>query len=143
MSLTAQQRSILRGLDQGAYFNAVHSAARELIEMGLAREDWGRLAITEAGVVAIRRPHPIISDHVADLSVAIDPMSNPMATPVTPLTGEQVEALSQLQVDVRATDVSEWRQRALKAAGVASGKTGEWPTPVWVEEFINAFDDSR
>ena len=147
MSLTAQQRSILRGLDQGAYFNAVHSAARELIEMGLAREDWGRLAITEAGVVAIRRPagelHHVISEHVADLSAGIDPMSNPMATPVTPLTGEQVEALSQLQVDVRATDVSEWRQRALKAAGVASGKTGEWPTPIWVEEFINAFDESR
>jgi len=143
MSLTAQQRSILRGLDQGAYFNAVHSAARELIEMGLAREDWGRLAITEAGVESIRRPHHTLSEHVADLSAGIDPMSNPMSTPAPQLTAEELKRLVELQVDVRATDVSEWRQRALKAAGVASGKTGEWPTPAWVEEFINAFDESR
>jgi hypothetical protein len=67
-------------------------------------------------------------------------MSNPMSTPAPALTGEQLKGLAELQVDARATDVSVWRQRALKAAGAASGKTGEWPTPMWVEEFINALE---
>jgi hypothetical protein len=36
--------------------------------------------------------------------------------------------------------MSDWRRRCVEAAGIASGKTGEWPTPLWVEEFIHALE---
>ena len=147
--VSAEALAALAALEHGARFNLVHTISRELMEGGLAVASFGRLEITELGRTALRRTHartfiPAPAG-VSDLSHhgVADPMSNPMATPPRQLTAEELKSLSQLQVDVRATDVSEWRQRAMKAAGVASGKTGEWPTPVWVEEFINAFDDSR
>ena len=145
--VSAEALAALAALEQGATFNTTHTIARELMALSLAFEDFGRLQITEQGRVYLRRSntHRVFipaAEGVADLSQSgvIDPMSNPMGTPVPQLTGEQLKGLVELQVDVRVSDVSVWRQRALMAAGVASGKTGEWPRPEWVEEFINALE---
>jgi len=144
--VSAEALAALAALEHGARFNLVHTISRELMEGGLAVASFGRLEITELGRTALRRTHARTfiapAEGVSDLSRSrvIDPMSNPMGTPVPQLTGEQLKGLVELQVDVRVSDVSVWRQRALMAAGVASGKTGEWPRPEWVEEFINALE---
>ena len=147
--VSAEALAALAALEHGARFNLVHTISRELMASGFAVASFGRLEITELGRGALRRTYARTfipaTEGVSDLSQSgvIDPMSNPMSTPVPVLTPEQLKGLSELQVDVRTTDVSEWRQRALQAAGIASGKTGEWPTAEWVEEFINALGSER
>jgi len=144
--VSAEALAALAALEHGARFNLVHTISRELMEGGLAVASFGRLEITELGRTALRRTHARTfipaAEGVSDLSQArsIDPMSNPMSTPAPVLTEAQLKGLAELRVDARVADVSVWRHRALMAAGVASGKTGEWPTPVWVEEFINALE---
>lgn len=151
--LNPHQLAVLDRLEHGAYFNVVHSTARELIEMGYAREDFGRLAITEAGRVALRQPtrrrYTIIDTHVADLGrerqpYTIDPMANPATIVNRPLSDDDIEALV-TSADTAVTVLSpacDTRQRALRAAGVASGKTGNWVDAQWIDAFIEAFDDT-
>jgi hypothetical protein len=136
--LTDHQRLVLDQLDHGAYFNVLHTEARELIAAGLAREDFGYLAITEAGRRAIRQPtahtHRIISEHVADLGNATyvgDPMANPQERYVLPdIAPEEPRELPPAKDEL---------ERALRAAGEASGKTGVWPETEWVHAFVGAF----
>jgi hypothetical protein len=45
----------LRSLEDGARFNTMHSTARELLDAGLAYDDWGNLAISEGGRRLLRR----------------------------------------------------------------------------------------
>jgi len=150
--LSAEHLAALDGLDRGVTFNTAHTVARELIEMGLAFSDWGRLAITEAGRIALRRPlqsFRIIDEHVADLSDeqffaegvrAIDPMTAPHLvhasqskmerTAIVLVEEEPYEPLPPASDDI---------QRAVRAAGVASGITGVWVEDKWVHAFIEAF----
>jgi len=131
---TAEHLAALDGLERGMRFNVIHSVARELIELGYASNDWGQLAITEAGRVAVRRPYPIISEHVANLNAAKlsdDPFANPDAVPI-----------AAPPPPVKLSPARDSRERAQRAAGVASGKCGNWPNEAWVEAFIEAFDES-
>jgi hypothetical protein len=148
--LTSAHLAALEGLDRGVAFNTTHTVARELIAMGYAFSEWGRLAITEAGRIALRRPAQqsfrIIDEHVADLSdephivEEIDPMTAPHLvhssnsklerTAIVLVEEEPYEPLPPANDDI---------QRALRAAGVASGITGVWVEDKWVHAFIEAF----
>jgi len=148
--LSAAHLTALDGLERGVTFNTAHTVARELIEMGYAFSDWGRLAITEAGRIALRRPlqsFRIIDEHVADLSdevfksrLEIDPMTAPHLvhssaskmerTAIVLVEEEPYEPLPPASDDI---------QRAVRAAGVASGITGVWVEDKWVHAFIEAF----
>jgi hypothetical protein len=150
--LSAAHLTALDGLERGVTFNTAHTVARELIEMGYAFSDWGRLAITEAGRIALRRPlqsFRIIDEHVADLSDeqffsegvrAIDPMTAPHLVHSSQSKMERtaivlVEEEPYAPLPPADDDV----QRAMRAAGVASGVTGVWPETEWVHAFIDAF----
>lgn len=150
----------LSALADGARYNILHSIARELIRLGLAREEFGRLTITEAGRLAISPRHGIhvISEHVTDLNFGCqlsgDPMSNPQAEPfeLLPPLPQEAEAPRPQEVALEAPmplpappeparpPTSDRRELALRAAGVASGKTGVWVDEKWVVEFITALD---
>jgi len=150
--LAAEHLAALDGLDRGVTFNTTHTIARELIEMGYAVSDWGRLAITEAGRIALRRParsYTIINEHVADMSAEpvqdladLDPMAAPHRAK---LSDEAIEVLKETLVEAPSAPLppaTDRVQRALRAAGVASGKTGIWVEDKWVHAFIDAFDDA-
>jgi hypothetical protein len=153
--LTEEHLAALAGLDRGVTFNTTHTVARELIALGLASSDWGRLAITEEGRRVIRRlpgrTYQIIDTHVADLS--LEPAQDladldPMAAPHRAKLSE--EAISVLKETLREAPPAPLPppgddiQRAMRAAGVASGVTGVWVEEKWVHAFIDAFtrDDS-
>ncbi len=152
---------LLQKLSDGGRFNVLHSTARQLIGMGLAREEFGRLTITEAGRLALRPRHNfhVISEHVGNLTdhaciLSDDPMSNPQATApangdaepfelVPPLPQEAgLEAPMPLPAppEPPLPPATGRVQQALRAAGVASGKTGVWVDEQWVMEFITALD---
>ena len=82
--LAAEHLTALDGLDRGVRFNTTHTIARELIAMGYATSDWGRLAITEAGRIVVRqagRSFTVIDDSISEMSAAaradVDPMTAP------------------------------------------------------------------
>jgi len=141
MQVTAEQLVVLGRLEHGAYFNVTHTTARELIAAGLACEEWGRLALTEEGRIALRRPaqhkYYILDDNeVADMSaaqLAVDPMTSPHLAN-QPIVEEAPAAPLSPACDTPT--------KAMRAAGVASGKTGVWVDKVWVDAFIEAFDDA-
>ena len=150
--LAAEHLAALDGLDRGVTFNTTHTIARELIALGLASSDWGRLAITEAGRIALRRParsYTIINEHVADMSAEpvqdladLDPFAAPHRAR---LSDEAIEVLKETLVEAPSAPLppaTDRVQRALRAAGVASGKTGIWVEDKWVHAFIDAFDDT-
>jgi hypothetical protein len=148
--LSVEAFMALDALEHGAYFNCSHTIARELIAEGLAQSDWDRLAISEQGRVYLRSRRAAVRQFVrgpadaADLSLhrVIDPMSNPQATPPQAVTPAQLEVLAALEVAPTGMlpPAGKWRDRALRAAGTASGKTDVWPDTVWVMEFINALE---
>jgi hypothetical protein len=152
---------LLQKLSDGGRFNVLHSTARALIAEGLAREEFGRLTITEAGRLAInpRKSIHVISEHITDLNfgchLSDDPMSNPQREPfellpeAPPLPQEprpQEAALTELMPLPAPPEplapTSDRRELALRAAGVASGKTGVWVDEKWVVAFIEAFDQT-
>jgi len=145
--VSAEALAALAALEQGATFNTTHTIARELMAASLAFEDFGRLQITEQGRVYLRRSNTHrtfipAAEGVSDLSQhrAIDPMANPMSTPVPDLTEAQLKGLAELKVDTGLAGLTGVRARAMRAAGAASGKTGIWVEQIWVEEFINALE---
>ena len=162
--MDAAHRVVLEKLSEGSRFNTVHPIARALIAEGYAREEWGRLTITEAGRLALkpRRSIHVISEHVTDLNFGCqlsgDPMSNPQVVQepfelLPPLPQEllpQTAALTELEAPMPLPappepaallpPTSDRRELALRAAGVASGRTGVWVDERWVMEFITALD---
>ncbi len=166
--MDAAHRGVLEKLSEGSRFNTVHPIARALIAEGYAREEWGRLTITEAGRLALRprRSIHVISEHVTDLNFGCqlsgDPMSNPQATAPANGDAEPFELLPPLpqEAELEAPmplpappepaarpqeaallePTDDRKQLALRAAGVASGKTGVWVDEQWVMEFITALD---
>lgn len=147
--LTADHLAALEGLDRGLAFNTTHTIARELIAAGLAFSDWGRLAITEAGRIAARRPQRpfrIIEEHVSDLSdeLVINQTVDPMTAPhLAHSSASKLERSAIVLVEEEPLPplppADDDVQRAMRAAGVASGVTGVWPETEWVHAFIDAW----
>jgi len=147
----------LSDLDNGARLNSVHSVARELIAAGLAIDEWGYLRLTEQGRKATRakvtRQHIIADDNMADLSYRIDPMANPttaaaqMATPPAafeplpppPPEPEPIIAAAAPAPSVPMEPTSDARVRAMRCAGIATGKTGIEVQTAWVLAFLAAW----
>jgi hypothetical protein len=136
-SMDVVHHIVLQKLAEGGRFNVLHSTARQLIAQGLAREEWGKLVITEAGRIALRprSSFTVVSEHVTDLNfgcqLSDDPMSNPQAEPFELLEEAPPEPLP---------PPTDRMQQALRAAGVASGKTGVWVDDKWVAAFIAELD---
>jgi len=142
--LAAEHLAALDGLERGVTFNTTHTVARELIEMGYAFTDWGRLAITEAGRIELRRPplrsFPIINEHVADISAQAAKLTDdPFAAPHRAGLERTGIILVEEEPSTPLPPASDDVQRAMRAAGVASGKTGVWPETEWVHAFIDAY----
>lgn len=149
MALSDEGFLALAALDQNhAKFNVRHRTARELMNAGFADDYFGSLMITELGRVHLRRSQ---YENFADLSqhVVPDPARYPMGVPKPPETIAVSQAaldaidevmLEELQEKEDTPVVLKWRQRALRAAGVASGKTGKWVDEAWITEFINALE---
>lgn len=172
--LSAEALTALRRLEEGARFNTMHSTARELLDAGLAHDDWGHLTISEGGRRLLRggaRRIEINSDEQAcDMSrvhmmqipkdAQIDRTPNgwwinsatdrakvavidPMASPQHVFKHQIVENTPVVfkEPPAEPLPIAELRkQEMLRAAGVASGKTGVWPDERWVNEFVRALD---
>jgi hypothetical protein len=157
--LSAEAAAALVNLENGAHFNTLHTVARELVAAGFAQVGWGGtyIEITAAGRKEVRRgvryANTSGGPNMFDLNY--DPMSNPaapspMSTPIpevanpTPQIAQEVQEPSPKTVMVELPPIAplpppaDMRDRALRAAGVASGKTGVWIEAAWLEEFINA-----
>lgn len=138
--LSQEAELALERLTEGVVMNPVHTVARELINEGLALNDWGRLALTEAGWVRARRRirslHEIIDPNISDMAY-----QNPMGLgPEVPVDMAAAHVVIESAPPETVRPLS-YYDRAIAAAGVASGKTGEWPTPAWVHAFMEAFDE--
>ena len=147
--LAAEHLAALDGLDRGAAFNTTHTIARELTEMGYATSDWGRLAITEAGRIVVRaaaRSFTVIDDSISEMSAAARADVDPMTAPhLVHSSASKLERSAIVLIEEEPYEdlppASDARQKAMRAAGVASGKTGVWVDDAWVQAFIDAFDD--
>jgi len=145
--ISAEALVALGAIDRGARYNTIHTTARELMGLGLACEDWGRLGITEAGRIFLRRGKfniAIDDDNISDLSAhntSVQIKRDPMAAPHR-VHDEPLELLP--EAEPTPLPVAETRmQEMLRAAGVASGKTGVWVDAKWLEEFARALDESH
>jgi len=148
-TLAAEHLAALQGLDRGVAFNTTHTIARELISMGYATSDWGRLAITEAGRIVVRqaaRSFTVIDDSISEMSAAARADVDPMTAPhLVHSSASKLERSAIVLIEEEPYEdlppASDARQKAMRAAGVASGKTGVWVDDAWVQAFIDAFDD--
>jgi len=138
-------------LEEGTRLNCVSRAARELVELGLAMPGWGDdLVISEAG--RRRARGSVRSEHVSDLSVFttmgpdVDPMASPQGASVFEIAPELPAVISdglQREVVISEVVISDELQRALRAAGVASGVTDVWVDEKWVKAFVEAWLGNR
>lgn len=147
--LSFEHARALDRLEHGSQLNALSVVARELVAAGLAFVDFGYLRITETGRRELRRRMGTSDGNVSDLADhgIVDPARFPMGKPPelpmdTPpefvLASE--EFISSLEEAVVPLDQM---QRALRAAGVASGITKVWVDERWVEAFVEAFLDAK
>ena len=155
--ISAEALAALGGIEHGARYNTMHTTARELMAAGLACDDWGHLGLTEAGRIYLRRGRFNIridgDSYISDMSITrtvIDPMAAPHRAVRPPARADDPEAEPSLHVELppeappAPLPIAESRmQEMLRAAGVASGKTGVWPDEKWVEEFVRALDDRQ
>ena len=139
-ALSSAEIDILDALEHGAHFNTTHTSAADLLRRGLVMAGWGRLSITEAGRIALRRSSHafLISDPlVADLAIVTRSGVDPMTAPH--LVNHAREILDEVIV-TELPPTSDRVARALRAAGVASGVTGVWVDEKWVRAFVDALD---
>lgn len=145
--ISPEALAALSSIEHGAQFNTLHSTARELMDLGYAADDWGKLGITEAGRMYLRRgkfSFSIISDeNVCDLAIHRNAPIDPMAAPHLAHSASAPIALELIkEAPIEPLPVAESRmQEILRAAGVASGITGVWVDARWLEEFARALDD--
>ncbi len=149
--LSQEAELALARLAEGAVLNTLHTTSRELIEAGFASSGWGKnLEITEAGRVWVRkargRRFEIQDGVVADLSGYQNPMGLGPEIPAAQ-PGQWLDPHDHPQVPAAVTEVLArpiaYYDRATRAAGIASGKTGEWPTSEWVQAFMDAFEEGE
>lgn len=153
----------LRALDQGARMNCVHTISRELIAAGYAHSDWDVLMISEAGRRIARNVrwvnYAAQDDNIGEIDEAdlnrryiiaaksmnkimLDPMSTPSDIKSVSMAAKHFETeIPMKPEEVTVVPTSSWRDRALRAAGVASGETGLWPSEKWVTAFIAAMEN--
>lgn len=128
MRLSDEAWLALQQLDAGARFNCTHTVARELIAAGLAGNDWGVLAITEAGRRIARHDHAGILRTLDGREVVAVRSPAPEPAPA-----------SAPQTDLQKLTWS--RQRASRAAGEANARCGVWVEPRWVTAFMDAYEE--
>jgi len=139
--LSQEAELALGQLESGAVLNPIHTTARELINAGLAVNDWGRLALTEAGRRRIRRRGGLgyeIHDHVG----YENPMGLGPEVSVAPIEIAEVKLDIPDVIKEAIVRPATNYDRALQAAGVASGITGIWPETQWVHAFMDAWVES-
>jgi len=140
-ALSSAEMAILDALEHGAHFNTTHTSAADLLRRGLVMAGWGRLSITEAGRIALRRDsHAFLTSDplVADLAIVTRSGVDPMTAPH--LVNHAREILDEVAVVTELPPTSDRVARALRAAGVASGVTGVWVDEKWVRAFVDALD---
>jgi hypothetical protein len=152
--LTTDELAALDGLDRGARYNVAHSTARGLVAKGLALDNWGWLGLTETGRRVLRqhnytlntdhrilRTHVLDDDQIADLSTQAAKLTDdPFAAPHrSGLERSAIVLVEEEEPYAPLPPADDDVQRAMRAAGVASGVTGVWPEIEWVHAFIEAF----
>jgi hypothetical protein len=135
----------LNDLDNGLKVSCSYPVARELIAAGLAIDEWGYLALSEAGRRAARakttRQFIINDENVADLAYRRDPMENP-ATPPAPV--EHIPApIADTEPPAALEPPADDYARGWRAAGVATGVTKIEVDTRWVVEFVKAYVEMR
>jgi len=160
MPITPEAFQALQALHDGSRFNIMHTIARELIDAGLAHSGFGILEITEAGRIWVRRgvtpvakPRTYIVDdeNVANLAAGqkyAEAVQQPAPPPPAPiwhpplaLPPEAPPEPEQLPpAPLTDTSLAWSRDRAIAAAGAASGTTDHWPPPTWIDAFITAYE---
>lgn len=149
--LSQEAELALARLADGAVMNPIHTTARELIDAGLAMNDWGRLALTEEGRIRTRawsglplRQYVIADLDYANLSAHVNPMGLGPERPAADIGFVPSAAdfkAAHAEVESATVRPASYYDRAIAAAGTASGKTGEWPTSEWVHAFMDAFGE--
>jgi hypothetical protein len=119
--------------------------------------DWGRLALTEAGRRKLRwrrgpwhkRNFELASEHVAELTPYIEESTERIdrkpsevwkAEPIAEPNAERSLPPAAEDSTVTPPTAADFTARARQAAGVASGKTGVWVDEEWVSAFIEALN---
>jgi hypothetical protein len=132
--LSQEAELALGRLAEGVAMNPLHTIARELIAAGLAMNDFGHLVLTETGRRLSRRTqgnyrhYEILDQHVSDMSQYQNPMG----------LGPEVQVKPFWTNTVPVETVTDYT-RALRAAGVATGKTGLNVDVKWVHAFMDAW----
>jgi len=163
MAITPEAFQALQALHDGARFNIMHTIARELIDAGLAHSGFGILEITEAGRIWVRRgvtpvtkPRTYITDdpNIANLSPPDLPPAATSAMRAQEQSGSvpvwhpplvlppEAPAEPEVMPPAPLTEGGlAWsRDRAVRAAGAASGQTDHWPPPSWLSHFMDAYE---
>jgi hypothetical protein len=162
MAITPEAFQALQALHDGARYNIMHTIARELIDAGLAHSGFGILEITEAGRIWVRRGvQPVgksrtyITDdaNVSNLGGNVNnpPVSNtqpnepvpitpPLPLVLPPLLEQKPEPEVMPPAPMTDTSLAWSRDRAIAAAGAASGQTDHWPPPAWIVAFMEAYE---
>jgi hypothetical protein len=154
MAITPEAFQALQALHDGARFNIMHTIARELIDAGLAHSGFGILEITEAGRIWVRRGvQPVARTYITDdpnihnLAVEkidtnvlptrnVSPPEDTFALPPEPPPQPETMPPAPMQNGTLAWS----RDRAIAAAGAASGQTDHWPPPAWILAFMEAYE---
>ena len=142
--LSDQAYEILSKLEAGSFIGTHNEATGELIAAGLACDDWGKLAVTEAGR-RVARGHVLSRAFAPDDDYYSDMwMSNPQRTAPPPRHND--ETLKKILVEIEREEppaplaaAPDALTRAMRCAGIATGETGVEVDVKWVQSFIAAW----
>jgi hypothetical protein len=157
MAISPEAFQALQKLEDGAAFNCMHTIARELIDAGLAHAGFGSLEITEAGRIWVRRGvTPVATSYIVDDANVANlggmSMPDPIPRPDPPqpppgwhpplaLPPEPPPEPERLPPAPLTPGALAWtRDRAVRAAGAASGLSDHWPPPTWLIAFMDAYE---
>ena len=152
MPLSEQALSALIELDNGAKFNAIHTTSRELIAAGYAFDGWGYLEITERGrrkarernyrnfAIDDEQIHNMATQIIADVDRARAAAPDLPEDPIKHLDADDLVELARAAPKIEHVGRLWSRDRAIKAAGVANGKTGTWVDASWVKAFMDEYE---
>jgi hypothetical protein len=150
--LSDQAYEALGKIDSGYTMNPIHTVSRELINAGLACNDWGRLALTESGRRVVRGARSIRSRYtmanyppedanVTELIHHQDPFTTPKVShPLHyPEPADQYDPPAATETVLLEEPNPDRYTLALRCAGVATGKTGIEVDAAWAIAFIEAW----
>jgi hypothetical protein len=164
--LTKEAHETLGLLDGGAKFNCLSVVSRELITAGFAFDGWGYLEITESGRRHLRQGvYQVRNFAIGDPNISnMGDMNEPRFE--TPLDSHPTTEYANIFVEGRKGGenfiapivdpttprgivgkdfphqvMQVWsRDRAVKAAGEANGRSGLWVDEKWVACFLDAYE---